>query len=71
MSHSQDLFTSPFRRGRKRWTSPSRSSTKMLQPVEQPAQTDACGFRNQTRILKRKSLLRSAPTGQTSARFPA
>jgi hypothetical protein len=42
-----------------------------LHPVEQPGQTDSLSFRNQTRILKRKSWLRRAPTGQTSARFPA
>ncbi len=71
MSQIHDLLTSGLRRGRKRCTSPSRSSTSMLQPVEQPGQIDSCDFRNQTRILKRKSWLRSAPTGQRSARLPA
>jgi len=42
----------------------------MLHPVEQPGQTDRALFRNQTRHLKRKSLLVSAPTGQMSARLP-
>ena len=42
----------------------------MLQPVEQPGQTDSVDSRNQTRILKRKSWDSSAPTGHTSARLP-
>src|SRR5919197_3819852 len=43
----------------------------MLQPRAQPGQTDVVSLRNQTRILKRKSLLVRAPTGQTSTVFPA
>ena len=43
----------------------------MLQPVEQPGQTESVASRNQTRILKRKSWDSSAPTGHTSARLPA
>ena len=62
----QERLTSGLRRGRRRCTSPSRSSTKTLQPVEQPGQTARCSFRNQTRIWKRKSFEVSAPTGQIS-----
>ena len=43
--------------------------TVMLQPFEQPLQTLSTSSRNQTRILKRKSLVVSAPTGQMSATF--
>ena len=43
----------------------------IVQPVEQPGHTDSWLFRNHTRILKRKSWERSAPTGHTSARLPA
>jgi hypothetical protein len=40
-----------------------------LQPFEQPVHTPGTSSRNQTRILKRKSLVVSAPTGQISATF--
>jgi hypothetical protein len=39
--------------------------------VEHPGHTESEDSRNQTRILKRKSWDRSAPTGHTSARFQA
>ena len=42
----------------------------MLQPVEQPPQTESVLCRNQTRHLKRKSLEVSAPTGQMSTTLP-
>ena len=41
----------------------------MLQPVAQLVQTLLVSFRNQTRILNRKSFDVSAPTGQMSTVF--
>ena len=38
----------------------------MLQPVEQPLQTEGVMLSSHARIVKRKSLAVSAPTGQTS-----
>src|SRR5436190_16599296 len=45
-------------------------STRLLQPVLQPPQTDGVPLRNHTRTLNRKSTLVSAPTGHTSTTFP-
>ena len=43
----------------------------MLQPREQPGQTDGVEPRYQTRHLNRKSLSVRAPTGQMSTTLPA
>src|SRR3989338_1803572 len=42
----------------------------MLQPREQPGQTESSEPRYHTRILKRKSLSVRAPTGQMSTTLP-
>src|SRR5436853_6379632 len=42
----------------------------MLQPLAQPVQIEGDLFRYQTRLVKRKSRFKSAPTGQMSTVFP-
>ena len=45
---------------------PSRLQTSVFTPAEDSAQMPGVALRNHTRILKRKSVLVSAPTGQMS-----
>ena len=69
-SHIQTWFTSSLRRGSSRYATVPRDSTYTLQPFAHPVQTLGDLLRNQTRLWKRKSRLRSAPTGQMSTVLP-
>ncbi len=70
-SHIHQPFTSRFSRGRKRLTSPPRStSTVVEQPRLHSPQVEAIFKRFQTRAWKRNSFSVSAPTGHRSAMFP-
>ena len=48
---------------------PSRDHTTVLAPTDDSVSMLGVCFRNQTRILNRKSVLVSAPTGQMSTVF--
>src|SRR5207244_8127227 len=69
-SHIQTWFTSSLRRGSSRYATVPRDSTYTLQPFAHPVQTLGDLLRNQTRLWKRKSRFKSAPTGQMSTVFP-